>query len=80
MHAFLAVSALSLIIFFISELLLESQVIVRDTVHATLESWQVWSCIAPVWDSEIIDLTALEILVGDYNRFNGRHARYRSLS
>ena len=66
-YAFLAVSALSLIIFFISELLLESQVIVRDTVYSTLESWQTWMCIAPVWDSEIIDLTALEILVGDYN-------------
>ncbi|MBQ7309731.1 MAG: hypothetical protein IJW87_06080 [Clostridia bacterium] len=66
-YAFPAVSALSLIIFFISELLLESQVIVRDTVYSTLESWQTWMCIAPVWDSEIIDLTALEILVGDYN-------------
>lgn len=66
-YAFPAVSAFSLIIFFISELLLESQVIVRDTVYSTLESWQMWMCWAPVGETEIRDLTALQVLVGDYS-------------
>ncbi|MBQ8496155.1 MAG: hypothetical protein IJ489_01705 [Clostridia bacterium] len=66
-YAFPAVSALSLIIFFIAELLLESQVIVRDTVYSTLESWQMWMCWAPVGEMEIRDLTALQVLVGDYS-------------
>jgi hypothetical protein len=66
-YAFPAVSVISLSVFFITELLLESQVIVRDTVYSTLESWQMWMCWAPVGEMEIRDLTALQILVGDYS-------------
>ena len=66
-YAFLGVCGISLAVFFISELLLESQVIVRDTVASTLESWQMWMCWAPVGEIEIRDLTALQVLVGDYS-------------
>ena len=34
---------------------------------STLESWQMWMCWAPVGEMEIRDLTALQVLVGDYN-------------
>ena len=66
-YAFPLACVSSLAIFFTAELLLESQVIVRDTVASTLESWQMWMCWAPVDAQEIRDLTALQVLVGDYS-------------
>ena len=66
-YAFPIACAFSLAVFFVSEILLETQIIVRDTVMSTLESWQMWMCWAPVGETEIRDLTALQILVGDYS-------------
>ncbi len=66
-YAFPIACAFSLAVFFAAELLLESQIIVRDTVYSTLESWQMWMCWAPVGEMEIRDLTALQVLVGDYS-------------
>lgn len=66
-YAFPIACAFSLAAFFVSEILLETQIIVRDTVMSTLESWQMWMCWAPVGETEIRDLTALQILVGDYS-------------
>ena len=66
-YAFPIACAFSLAVFFVSEILLETQIIVRNTVMSTLESWQMWMCWAPVGETEIRDLTALQILVGDYS-------------
>ncbi len=68
-YAFPMAILFSLTIFFICELLLEQKIIVRDTVYTTLEDWQTWLCISPVWthNKEIVDLTALEVLTGEYN-------------
>lgn len=61
--AFALSSALSLGVFFASELLLESKVIVTDTLSSTLESWQMFMCYIPRPEKH----TAIEILIGDYS-------------
>ncbi len=62
-------SAVSSAIFLTAEMLLESKVIVTSTVETTLESWQMYMCIA--WpltaEQETIRQSPVEILMGDYN-------------
>ena len=62
-----AASAISLIIFFVSELLLESQVIVTSTVKAKLESWQMFMCYIPPDRYETRTWSPIDVLIGDYN-------------
>lgn len=62
-----AASAVSLCIFFIAELLLESKVIVTGTVAATLESWQMYMCYVPPQSYETRTWKAVDILIGEYS-------------
>ena len=61
----LTASVISLGVFFLSELLLESKVIVTTTVTTTLESWQMFMCYLPI--EEHGTKTAVEILIGEYS-------------
>ena len=67
--ALLAASIVSLGIFFLSELLLESKVIVTSEVTATLESWQMYMCIAFLPPEGYGEKTqrAIDVLIGDYS-------------
>lgn len=65
--ALLAASGLSLGVFFLSELLLESKVIVTDTVQTTLESWQMYMCYVHPEGYETRTWKAIDVLIGDYS-------------
>lgn len=65
--ALLAASAISLGVFFLSELLLESKVIVTTTVKTTLESWQMFMCYVPPESYETRTWRAVDVLIGDYS-------------
>ena len=62
-------SVVSLGVFFLAELLLESQVIVTSDVTTPLESWQMYMCIAylPAASPEIKTQRAVDVLIGDYS-------------
>ena len=64
-----AASIVSLGVFFLTEFLLESKVIVTSDVTTTLESWQMYMCIAylPSASPEIKTQRAIDILIGDYS-------------
>lgn len=62
-----AVSAVSLAVFFSSELLLESKVIIKTTVEATLESWQMYMCYIPPDGYKTRTWRAVDVLIGDYS-------------
>lgn len=63
----LVASGFSLVVFFISELLLESQVIVTKTVSTTLESWQMFMCYISPELYETRTWKAVDVLLGEYN-------------
>lgn len=68
--ALCAASALSLVIFFVSELLLEKNVLVATMIKeytSDLGSWQMYTCMATPYNLVPGELTAIELLVGDYN-------------
>lgn len=60
-----AASALAMGVFFVSELLFESRVIVTTTVETTLESWQMYMCIALPYETRT--WRAVDILIGEYS-------------
>ncbi len=60
-------SAVSVVLFFITELLLESRVIITATVRTTLESWQMFMCYMPPESFETRTWTAVDILIGEYS-------------
>lgn len=62
-----AASAVSVVIFFIAELLLESKVIITATVQTTLESWQMFMCYVPPQGFETRTWKAVDILIGEYS-------------
>ncbi|MDD4124999.1 MAG: hypothetical protein PHW77_04645 [Eubacteriales bacterium] len=62
-----AVSVISLGAFFLSELLLESKVIVTSTVTTTLESWQMFMCYVPPEGYGTRTWTTVDVLLGEYN-------------
>lgn len=62
-----AASAISLVVFFVSELLLESKVIVTTTVKTTLESWQMFMCYVPPDAYQTRTWRAVDVLIGDYS-------------
>lgn len=67
--ALLWASILSTAVFFASELLLESKVVVTSTRAAKLGDWQMFMCAVPPagYLEEEIRETAAEILIGEYN-------------
>lgn len=65
--ALLAGSSVAVGVFFLSELLLESQVTVTTTGVANLESWQMFMCYVPREYYETHTKTAVDILLGEYN-------------
>lgn len=65
--ALAAASAISTAIFFVSELLLESKVIVASTVTTTLESWQMFMCYIPPEGYKTRTWRAVDVLLGDYS-------------
>ncbi len=65
--ALLAASGVSVGVFFVSELLLESRVIVTSTVQTTLESWQMFMCYVPPTQTETRTWTAVDVLMGEYS-------------
>lgn len=63
-------SVLSTGVFFVSELLLETKVVVTSTFSVTLEDWQMYMCIdfpIPKSSMESFRETAAEILIGNYS-------------
>lgn len=63
-------SVLSTGVFFVSELLLETKVVVTSTFSVTLEDWQMYMCIdfpVPKSSMESFRETAAEILIGNYS-------------
>lgn len=62
-----AASAVSVVIFFIAELLFESKVIITATVQTTLESWQMFMCYVPPQGFETRTWKAVDILIGEYS-------------
>lgn len=60
-------SGISLAVFFVTELLLESKVIVTATVRTTLESWQMYMCYVTPETFETRKWRAVDVLVGDYS-------------
>lgn len=65
--ALLVSSVSSLGIFFLSELLLESKVIVTSNVSTTLESWQMYMCYVPPEEYSTRTWKAVDILIGEYS-------------
>ncbi|HOJ11504.1 MAG TPA: hypothetical protein PK733_13060 [Clostridiales bacterium] len=65
--ALVTASAISLVVFFASELLLESLVIVTTTVTTTLESWQMFMCYVPPEGYQTRMWRAVDVLIGDYS-------------
>ncbi|NLE24064.1 MAG: hypothetical protein GX625_01780 [Clostridiaceae bacterium] len=65
--ALISASALSLAVFFASELLLESKVIVTSTIKTTLENWQMFMCYKPPEDFQTRTWRAVDVLIGDYS-------------
>jgi ABC-type multidrug transport system fused ATPase/permease subunit len=66
-YALAVASAISLIVFFVSELLLESKVIITSTISTTLENWQMFMCYVPPESSQTRTWRAVDVLIGDYN-------------
>ena len=72
-YAIGAASVLSSAIFFISELLLESRVIVTETLSEEvfkgykLEGWQMYMCYAPPGEYETRTWTEVNVLMGEYS-------------
>lgn len=60
-------SALSLIVFFASELLLESKVIVATDVTTTLESWQMFMCYVSPDAYQTRTWQPVNVLIGEYS-------------
>lgn len=58
---------ISLIVFFVSELLLENKVIVTSNVKTTLENWQMFMCYVPPESYETRTWRAVDVLIGDYS-------------
>jgi hypothetical protein len=65
--ALAAASAISLIIFFVSELLLENMIIVTKDITTTLEDWQMFMCYIPPESSQTRTWRAVDVLIGDYS-------------
>lgn len=65
--ALLVASGLGIGVFFLTEILLESKVIVTSTVETTLESWQMFMCYAPPESYETRTWTTVDVLIGDYS-------------
>lgn len=65
--ALAAASAISLVVFFASELLLENKVIVTSTVKTTLENWQMYMCYIPPEEYQTRTWRAIDVLIGDYS-------------
>ncbi len=65
--ALLLSSAVSLAVFFASELLLESKAIVTTTVATTLESWQMYMCYIPPEGYATRTWTEVDVLMGEYS-------------
>lgn len=63
----LIASVISLGVFFISEWLFESKVIVTTTVTTTLESWQMFMCYIPPETYETRTWKAVDVLIGEYS-------------
>lgn len=63
----LAASVISLVVFFLFELFLESKVIVTTTVTTTLESWQMFMCYIPPDTYDTRTWRAVDILIGEYS-------------
>ena len=65
--ALISASAISLGVFFASELLLESKVIVTSAVKTTLENWQMFMCYVPPEEYRTRTWRAIDVLIGDYS-------------
>lgn len=60
-------SALSVAVFFVSELLFENLVIVTSEVRTKLENWQMYMCAIPPDQYETRTWRAVDVLIGDYS-------------
>jgi hypothetical protein len=66
-YALTVASAISFIVFFVSELLLENKVIITSTIRTTLENWQMFMCYVPPESSQTRTWRAVDVLIGEYN-------------
>lgn len=77
-------SFVSIVIFFVSELLFESQVFVTTTnmsitKKTTLENWQVFACYVPPEEFETRTWSTVDVLIGEYSPAFKLHFYFISL-
>lgn len=65
--ALAAASAISIVVFFVAELLLESKVIITSNISTTLENWQMFMCYVPPESHQSRTWRAVDVLIGDYS-------------
>ena len=65
-HFFPCSAALSVCVFFISELLLEKLVLVSETVETTVESWQMFMCFVSPTSYTTSLFSPVKMLIGNY--------------
>jgi len=66
-YALATATLISLLVFFVSELLLENMVIITDNVTTTLESWQMFMCYVPPESVRTRTWKPVDVLIGDYS-------------
>lgn len=62
-----AATLVSIGVFFVAELVLESRVIVTSTVETTLESWQMLMCYVSPENFQTRTWRAVDVLIGEYS-------------
>ncbi len=66
-YPLLAASGISLVVFFVTELLFENKVIVNGTLSAKLERWQMFMCYVSPETYQTRNWRAVDILIGEYS-------------
>ena len=66
-HPLLTASGISLVVFFVTELLFENKIIVYGTKQTKLERWQMLMCYISPELYESREWRAVDILIGDYS-------------
>ena len=66
-HPLLTASGISLVVFFVTELLFENKIIVYGTKQTKLEHWQMLMCYISPELYESREWRAVDILIGDYS-------------
>lgn len=60
-------SGISMVVFFVTEILFENKIIVNGTLSAKLERWQMFMCYVSPETYQTRDWRAVDILIGEYS-------------